>query len=92
MTVNCPGATMEITPPHRHVHLLVLLRAGIISMSTVGEPGTHGAGVLGIHGIGVRTPSAAAVAEATVGLAKLVHIPNGRMFTIGIWSVMLAAG
>jgi len=55
-------------------------------------PGDHGAGVTGIHGIGVSTPNAAAVAEATDGLAKLVHIPNGAIFAMGILSVITAAG
>ena len=35
---------------------------------------------------------AAAVAEATVGLVKEVHMPNGAMFTIGLKSIMLAMG
>lgn len=92
MTVNCPGTTMEITPAHMHMHLLVLLRAGMLSTMTVGEPGTQGAGVFGMQGMGVRTPQAAAVAAATVGFARLMHIPKGRMLTMGAWSMMLAAG
>ena len=36
-----------------------------------------------MHGIGVSTPSAAAVAAATIGLASDVHIPNGGMLTTG---------
>jgi hypothetical protein len=59
---------------------------------TVGEPGTHGATVFGIQGIGVSTPRAAAVAAATIGLAMDMHIPNGITFTIGMLSIMLAAG
>jgi hypothetical protein len=59
---------------------------------TVGEPGTHGAGVTGTQGIGVNTPRAAAVAAATVGFASEVHIPNGGMLAIGILSIILAAG
>ena len=43
----------------------------------------HGAAVAGRQGIGVRTPSAAAVAAATIGLAGLEHMPNGATFTIG---------
>jgi hypothetical protein len=57
----------------------------------VGTPGSHGAVVAGTHGIGVKTPNAAAVAAATVGLAKLLHMPNGGMLTIGMWSMTLAA-
>jgi hypothetical protein len=47
-------------------------------------PGDQGATVAGIHGIGVNTPKAAAVADATTGLAKELHVPNGIIFTNGI--------
>jgi hypothetical protein len=59
---------------------------------TVGEPGAHGAGVTGMHGIGVNTPSAADVAAATVGFAIELHIAKGIMFAFGILSIMLAIG
>jgi hypothetical protein len=58
----------------------------------VGEPGAHGALVAGIQGIGVSAPMAAAVAAATIGFAMELHIPNGGMFNIGTWSMMLAEG
>src|SRR4051794_10846050 len=45
-----------------------------------------------MQGMGVSTPSAAAVAAATVGLARLVHMPKGGMLAPGIMSVMAAAG
>lgn len=48
--------------------------------------------MLGIHGIGVSAPSAAAVAAATCGLAKLEHTPNGITFIIGAWSMIFATG
>jgi hypothetical protein len=35
---------------------------------------------------------AAAVAEATIGLASDWHAPNGIMLTRGLWSMILAAG
>jgi hypothetical protein len=54
-------------------------------------PGVHGV-VTGTQGIGVSTPNAAAVAAATVGFARLVHMPNGAMFTIGAKSMIVAAG
>src|SRR6516225_8776344 len=57
----------------------------------VGVPGAQGPGKTGTQGMGVSTPSAAAVAAATVGLAGLLHMPNGGMFTIGMLSMMLAA-
>jgi len=64
----------------------------MLASNTVGAPGTHGAGVAGMHGIGVITPNFAAVAAATVGLAGLEQTPKGIMFTIGIWSIIFAAG
>lgn len=48
-------------------------------MVTVGEPGIQGAVVTGMQGIGVKTPNAAAVAEATVGFAGDEHMPKGRI-------------
>ena len=42
--------------------------------------------------MGVSTPSAAAVAAATVGLEGEQHIPNGMIFTMGMWSMILAPG
>jgi hypothetical protein len=74
------------------MHLETLSSAGMLAIITVGAPGTHGALVTGMHGIGVSTPSAAAVAAATIGLAGELQTPNGMMFTSGTWSMMLAAG
>ena len=82
---------MLIVPPHMHWHVDVLFNTGIFPSSTVGEPGTQGATVFGIQGMGVSTPNAAAVAVATIGLAGEMQIPNGMMFTIGAKSMMLAA-
>ncbi len=45
-----------------------------------------------MHGIGVSTPSAAAVAATTIGLDGLEHMPNGGTLTIGAKSIMVAAG
>ena len=70
----------------------VLFRAGIPPILQVAEPGVHGEVVTGTQGIGVNTPRAAAVAEATDGLAIDVHIPNVGMFFIGTKSVTFAAG
>jgi hypothetical protein len=81
-----------MTPPHMQRHCEVLFRAGIPPIKTVGDPGLHGAGVLGMQGMGVSTPKAAAVAAATAGFAGDMHIPKGAMFTIGLLSMMLAAG
>ena len=81
-----------MTPPHVQMHVSVLVSAGWPAISTVGSPGAHGAVMAGTQGWGVRTPSAAAVAAATIGLAGLVHIANGSMFTIGTSSTVAAAG
>src|SRR3954451_9502949 len=70
----------------------LFVTAGAEPAITVGEPGTQGPTVTGMHGIGVSTPSAAAVAAATIGLASDRHIPNGRMLTIGAESVIAANG
>lgn len=73
-----------MTPPHMHMHLEVMFSAGAPPTITVGAPGTQGATVLGMQGMGVNTPSAAAVAEATVGLANDMHTPNGGMLAMGL--------
>ena len=90
--VACPGITTLIDPAQLHMSLQVLFNEGWLLSMTVGEPTIHGAGVTGMQGIGVSTPIAADVAEATAGLARLVHIPKGMMFTIGLWSIIFAAG
>ena len=72
-----------ITPPQAHIHVEVLFNAGILAMRTVGDPGVHGATTTGMHGMGVKTPNAAAVAAATAGFAGLIHAPKGMMFTMG---------
>lgn len=90
--VNCAGATIWITPPQLHINFESFCRAGIPPISTVGEPGAHGAPVAGTHGIGVNTPIAAAVAAATAGFAGQLHTPNGITLTIGTLSTMFAAG
>jgi hypothetical protein len=74
------------------MHVEVLLRAGLPATITVGEPGVHGDVVTGMHGMGVNTPCAAAVAAATWGLLGVVHMPKGMMFFIGTWSIIVAAG
>jgi hypothetical protein len=65
------------------MHVEVLFKAGMLAMRTVGEPGVHGATTTGMHGMGVKTPNAAAVAAATEGFAGLIHAPKGMMFTMG---------
>ncbi len=81
-----------MTPPQLHMHFDELFNAGLLPTTTVGEPGTHGAAVTGIHGMGVSTPSAAAVAAATVGLDRLMQVANGGMLRIGTLSMMVPTG
>ena len=82
---------MLITPAQLHMHLDVLSSIGCLPSMTVGAPGTQGEEVAGMHGIGVSTPNAAAVAAATIGFAGDMHMPKGMIFTKGIWSMMFAA-
>lgn len=89
--VTCPGNPIVMTPPQAHMQVEVLFKAGMAPIMQVGEPGVQGA-VTGMQGIGVRTPSAAAVAAATVGLAIDMHIANGGILTIGAQSMIVAAG
>jgi hypothetical protein len=42
--------------------------------------------------MGTSVPIAAAVAEATIGLASDLHIPNGNTLTIGLLSRIFATG
>src|SRR5690348_4439069 len=83
---------MVMTPPQLHMQVHVLLSAGIPPIMQVAEPGVQGDVVTGMQGIGVKTPRAAAVAEATEGLAMDMHIPKVGMFFIGTKSMMFAAG
>src|SRR5690349_7684181 len=87
-----PGNEIEMTPPQLQMHWDPAVSAGLFPINVVGAPGVHGADVAGMQGIGVSTPSAAEVAAATCGLARLMHIPNGGMFTIGALSMIVAAG
>ena len=81
-----------MTPPYAHWQVAPIVSAGLPPMRVCVAPFIHGATVAGMHGMGVSTPSAAAVAAATVGLARLVHMPKGGMFAPGTMSVIAAAG
>ena len=74
---------------HMHFDDLVMMGA---PPTMTREEEIHGAGVTGTHGMGVNTPRAAAVADATTGLAIDRHIPNGVMLSIGLLSMMLPTG
>ena len=83
---------MLIIPPQLQISLLESVKAGCPPIKTFGLPGTQDAAVAGIHGMGVKTPSAAAVAAATVGLLGEEHIPKPARLTNGLLSIMVAAG
>src|SRR5689334_17489744 len=72
------------------MHCEESFKAGKLLISTVGHPGAQGV-VAGTQGIGVKTPRAAAVALATVGLANEEHMPKAGMLLIGAKSMMVAA-
>src|SRR5664279_5597860 len=92
VVVIWPACVIEIVPAHIQLHVLSEVSAGIPPTETVEEPGDHGPAIAGMHGWGVRTPNAAAVAAATCGLAGEVHIPKVAMFVIGTMSWMVATG
>src|SRR6476660_5519805 len=81
-----------MSPPHMHISFDELVRAGLPATITVGDPGAHGDVVFGMQGMGVKTPRAAAVAAATAGFAGDMHMPNGAILAIGIWSMIFASG
>ena len=84
---------MEIFPipmPHSSEHSCV--RIGLPPIRIDGLTACHGPAGTIVQGIGVNTPSAAAVAAATCGVAKGMHIPNGAMFVPGAISIMVAMG
>ena len=79
-----PGLLIVIVPPQMHMQVHDLVSAGINPAFTFVAPGIQGATVLGMQGIGVSTPIAAAVAAATCGFAGDLHTPNGLMFNMGL--------
>jgi|SRR5678815_4131947 hypothetical protein len=92
ISLVCPGSVIVMMPAQLQVQVEMLSSAGWPATCTVAAPGVQGEAVAGMQGCGVSTPSAALVAAATCGLAKLVHKPNGMMFTMGTWSMMVAPG
>lgn len=58
----------------------------------VGFVGIQGDVTIGMQGIGMRTPCAAAVAAATRGFVIVTHNPKGMMLTMGTKSLIVAKG
>jgi hypothetical protein len=86
-----PANVTWMIPAHEQLQVDPTVKAGMFPIKVLAAPGAHGV-VTGTHGIGVSTPRAAVVAVATVGLARLMHIPNGAMLTIGALSMIDPAG
>ena len=81
-----------MTPPQLQISLLSLVRAGKVPAMTVGIPIIQGAAVAGTHGMGVKTPNAADVAEITAGFAAELQTANGKILTRGLLSIIVATG
>jgi hypothetical protein len=92
MQLTWPGKPTWMTPAQAHISFESVFNAGIFPIRTVGEPVIQGPVGTGTQGMGVKTPRAAAVADATAGLARLEHTPNGGTLTMGVKSMMVAAG
>lgn len=80
-----------IWPPQMQMHFDDFVMTGTPPTMTRDEE-IQGAGVTGTHGMGVNTPSAAAVADATTGLIIDRQRPKGTILTIGLLSIMLPTG
>lgn len=87
-----PGTCTSMTPPYAHMHIEESVSTGWLATMTVGDPGAHGAVVVGMQVPGVSTPSAAAVCAAVIGFDGLLQRTNGAMFTNGLLSMMVATG
>jgi hypothetical protein len=72
--------------------MAVLLIAGAVPTITVGLGGTQGFVVMGMHGTGVGTPKAAAVAAINIGFPGEIHIPKGKTLRKGLESSIFAPG
>ena len=91
MSVVWPGSLMVMLPPQEHMHCPLSNRAGINFINSFPQ-GAQGVTVTGMQGMGVSTPQAAEVADATMGFVNDLHIPKGSMFTMGTKSMMVALG
>ena len=80
------------TPPKEHIHMSPSETTGPVDNRTLVFFGTQQEAIAGTQGIGVKTPKAAAVAAATVGFARDIHIPKVGIFTSGTKSALLATG
>ncbi len=72
-----------MVPAQMHIRVDESFSEGMFASSTVGAPTIQGAGVLGMHGMGVSTPIADAVAAATCGFDGVVQMPKVGILAIG---------
>jgi hypothetical protein len=79
-------------PPNAHISIESLVNKGPGLAMTVGFVGIQMPAGVGMHGPGVKTPKAAAVKAAVVGLAILMQTPNGAMFKNGTVSIQVPIG
>jgi hypothetical protein len=73
------------------LQIAVLGKAGKDPILTLNALGFQGPSGIGMQDMGVKTPSAAVVAAATVGFARDVHILNGKILTMGAKSMTIVA-
>jgi hypothetical protein len=92
ITVNCAGILTLMIPPNAHTSIESLVNIGPGLAMTVGFVGTQTPAGVGIQGPGVKTPKAAAVKAAVVGLARLMQTPKGATFKNGAISMQVPIG
>jgi hypothetical protein len=80
-----------MSPAYEQFNIQLASSIGMPPKKTEADPGLHGPAGAGMHGMGVRTPRAAAVAAATAGFARLIQTPKEGTFSIGMISVILPA-
>lgn len=88
---DCPGEVILIVPPIPHTSWQPDVKHKLPPIDTVVFSAVHGPGKTGVHGTGVDTPIAAAVAATYAGLLGLMHIGN-NMFAPGAQSFIVATG
>lgn len=86
------GCATLIEPPKVQAQTPAAVASATPECLTQVDGGAHGAATAGVHGAGVWTPCAAAVAATTAGFVTLLHMPNGAMFVPMANCVIVAAG
>lgn len=78
--------------PFAQINWESLQRQGAPAAIIAGLVGSHVPAAISIHGWGVNTPNAAAVAEATCGFAIDVHMPKDDTLLFACISLIVAIG